>query len=95
MRWAWPARTARSRFDTDREAGVDALVRRIVAYVEKALPGLDPEPAELRLCLTTILPEGDDTCRVWENGSVLAVAGDNLFKFGPLLGRRLAAAALA
>ncbi len=81
--------------DADREAGVEALVSRIVTYVEEALPGLDPEPAEVRLCLTTMLPEGDDTCRVWENGSVLAIAGDNLFKFGPLLGRRLAAAALA
>jgi sarcosine oxidase len=80
--------------DADREAGIETLVRRIAAYVERALPGLEPEPAELRLCLTTILPEGDDSHRVWDNGSVLALAGDNLFKFAPLLGRRLAAAAL-
>jgi sarcosine oxidase len=80
--------------EAGREVDVASMVSRIAAYVRAALPGLDPEPAELRLCLTTMLPEGDDTCRVWENGSVLAVAGDNLFKFGPLLGRRLAAAAL-
>ena len=80
--------------ESEREAGVDRMVRRISGYVEDALPGLDPEPAELRLCLTTMLPEGSDSARVWENGSVLALAGDNLFKFGPLLGRRLAAAAL-
>ena len=78
----------------DRETGVEEMVARIAAYVESALPGLVPEPAELRLCLTSMLPEGSDSSRVWDNGSVLALAGDNLFKFGPLLGQRLAAAAL-
>lgn len=81
--------------DADRSAAVEGLVNRIVAYVERALPGLDPDPAEVRLCLTTTLPEGNDSFRIVQNGSVLALAGDNLFKFAPLLGRRLAAAALA
>ncbi len=79
----------------ERDAGVESLVARIVAYVESGLPGLVPEPAELRLCLGTSLPEGADSLRVARSGSVLALGGDNLFKFGPLLGRELAAEALA
>lgn len=74
--------------------GVDALVRRIRRYVERALPGLDPEPIGVRLCLTTMLPAGGDTFRIWRSGGVLVLAGDNLFKFGPVLGRLLAGAAL-
>jgi sarcosine oxidase len=71
----------------------DGLVERTVAYVSDALPGLDPEPAGVRLCLPTELPGGPDRFEVWSSGSVLALAGDNLFKFGPWLGRMLAAAA--
>ena len=74
-------------------AGVDRLVRRIAGYAERALPGLEPEPIGVRLCLTTMLPDGGDTFRIWRAGSVLVLAGDNLFKFGPLLGRMLAGAA--
>ncbi|MBD0281279.1 MAG: FAD-binding oxidoreductase [Thermoleophilaceae bacterium] len=74
--------------------GVDALLRRIRRYVERALPGLDPEPIGARLCLTTMLPEGGDTFRIWRAGRVLVLAGDNLFKFGPALGELLADAAL-
>jgi sarcosine oxidase len=75
------------------QGGVDRLVRRIAGYVERALPGLEPEPIDVRLCLTTMLPEGGDTFRIWRAGSVLVLAGDNLFKFGPVLGRLLAGAA--
>jgi sarcosine oxidase len=76
-----------------RERDASGLVERISRYVSRALPGLDPEPVEVRLCLTTILPEGSDNFRIWERGPVIALAGDNLFKFAPLLGRLLAAAA--
>ena len=69
------------------------LVDRIAAYVREALPGLDPEPAGVRLCVPTELPGGPDRFEVWKTGSVLALAGDNLFKFAPWLGRMLAAAA--
>jgi sarcosine oxidase len=69
------------------------LVDRIVAYVRAALPGLDPEPVGVRLCVPTELPDSPDRFEVWSNGSVLALAGDNLFKFAPWLGRMLAAAA--
>jgi sarcosine oxidase len=74
-------------------AGTAPLVERIVAYVRAALPGLDPEPAGVRLCVPTELPDGPDRFEVWSSGSVLALAGDNLFKFAPWLGRMLAAAA--
>ena len=74
-------------------AGTEQLVERIVAYVRAALPGLDPEPVGVRLCVPTELPDGPDRFEVWRTGSVLALAGDNLFKFAPWLGRMLAAAA--
>ena len=76
------------------EGGADLLVRRIAAYVARALPGLEPEPIDVRLCLTTMLPEGGDTFRIWRAGPVVVLAGDNLFKFGPVLGRLLAGAAV-
>jgi sarcosine oxidase len=63
-------------------------------YVAQALPGLDPEPAEARTCWVTELPWGPDALAVWEHGAVLAVAGGNLFKHAPVLGRELATAVL-
>ena len=48
------------------------------------MPGLDPEPASVRLCQTSILPWGADAFAVWRTGSVDVLAGANLFKFGPL-----------
>jgi sarcosine oxidase len=72
---------------------VEHLLRRITAYVRRALPGLDPEPVDVRLCLSTGLSEQHDDFRLWRSGSVLLLAGDNMFKFAPLLGRVLAGAA--
>jgi sarcosine oxidase len=69
------------------------LVERITAYVREALPGLDPEPVGVRLCVPTELPDSPDRFEVWGSGPLLALAGDNLFKFAPWLGRMLAAAA--
>ena len=77
----------------DEGDSVEELVRRIRAYVPRALPGLDPEPVDLRLCLSTGLSDQRDDFRLWRSGSVLLLAGDNLFKFAPLLGRLLAGAA--
>jgi sarcosine oxidase len=83
-----------------REGGVadpDALAghaRRVTDYVRRALPGLDPEPVGIRHCTETALPWGDDGLAVWEAGPVLAVAGHNLFKQAPALGRALAGAAV-
>jgi sarcosine oxidase len=71
------------------------LGERARAYVERAMPGLDPEPVGHRHCWVTDLPWADDAFAVWEAGGVLCAAGNNLFKHAPALGRALAATALA
>ena len=71
----------------------DASLERLRRYVERALPGLDPEPIELRPCWVTVLPWHGDAFALWQAGPVLAFAGHNLFKLGPVLGRLLAGAA--
>jgi sarcosine oxidase len=70
-----------------------ALGERAAAYVARALPGLDPEPLEYRHCWVTELPWGPDGVAVWEFEGMFFVAGHNLFKQAPALGRALAAAA--
>lgn len=72
------------------EPPVDEALARLTRYVERGMPGLDPEPAGARLCQTSILPWGADAFAVWRTGSIDVVAGANLFKFGPLLGELLA-----
>jgi sarcosine oxidase len=74
----------------DGEPPVDEALARLRAHVERGMPGLDPEPASVRLCETSILPWGDDAFAVWKAGNVSVVAGANLFKFGPLVGELLA-----
>ena len=59
-----------------------------------ALPGLVPEPVDVRHCWVTALPWGDDGMAAWEAGGLVVAAGNNLFKHAPALGRALAAAAL-
>nr|MDQ2895325.1 hypothetical protein [Actinomycetota bacterium] len=76
-------------------AGVTVTAQhdRIVAYVRLGLPGLDPEPVDAVLRLTTTLPDHpEDGFEVWRHGPVITVAGPNLFKFAPVIGERLAAA---
>ena len=75
---------------TDGEPPVGEALARQRAYVERGMPGLDPEPASVRLCETSILPWGADAFGVWKTGNVDLVAGANLFKFGPLIGELLA-----
>jgi sarcosine oxidase len=78
-------------------AGVSVAVQRdrIVAYVRRSLPGLDPEPVDAVLRLTTTLPDHpEDGFDVWRHGPVITVAGPNLFKFAPVIGERLAAAVI-
>jgi sarcosine oxidase len=67
---------------------------RTSAYVARALPGLDPEPIDVRHCWVTELPWNTDGIAVWEAGGLLTVAGNNLFKHAPLLGRLLASGVL-
>jgi sarcosine oxidase len=75
-------------------SGLAELAGRASAYVERALPGLDPEPIEHRHCWVTELPWSDDGFAVWEADGGFFVAGHNLFKQAPALGRALAQAAL-
>jgi sarcosine oxidase len=74
-------------------AALASLAERTFAYVRRALPGLDPTPLEPRHCWVTSLPWGDDGVAAWTSGPVVHVAGKNLFKLAPALGRALARAA--
>ena len=78
---------------TDDQLNGDPGTERSRRYVEQALPGLDPEPVAYRPCLLTILPWQADAFALWPAGPLLFFAGHNLFKFAPVLGRLLAAAA--
>ena len=80
--------------DVDEPASLDASAERTRAWVARALPGLEPTPVGVRHCWVTTLPWGPDGMAVWEAGRALFVAGGNLFKHAPVLGRALAAAAL-
>jgi sarcosine oxidase len=64
------------------------------AYVAGALPGIEPEPVDVRHCWVTELPWNPDAIAVWEADGLLIIAGNNMFKHAPLLGRALAAGAL-
>ena len=75
-------------------AGLAELSARAAAYVQRALPGLDPAPVDVRHCWVTELPWGDDGLGVWESDAMFFVAGHNLFKHAPALGRALADAAI-
>jgi sarcosine oxidase len=74
-------------------AALAQLAERASAYVKRALPGLDPDPVDVRHCWVTKLPWGSDGLGVWAVDRVFFVAGHNLFKHAPALGRALAAAA--
>jgi len=65
---------------------------RLSDYVKQALPGLDPDPVDVRHCWVTQLPWGEDGLAVWEHEGILFPVGHNLFKQAPGLGRKLAAA---
>jgi sarcosine oxidase len=71
-----------------------ALADRASAYVRRALPGLDPRPVDYRHCWVTTLPWSDDGFAAWEREGIVFVAGHNLFKQAPALGRALAQLAL-
>jgi glycine/D-amino acid oxidase-like deaminating enzyme len=74
----------------EHEPLVDEALARLTAYVKRGMPGLEPEPASVRLCQTSIIPWGADAFAVWQAGNVAVLAGANLFKFAPLLGELLA-----
>jgi sarcosine oxidase len=64
---------------------------RTVAYVARALPGLDPTPVDFVHCWATELAWGQDAVAVWQTPGASFVAGHNLFKHAPALGRALVA----
>lgn len=69
---------------------------RIVGYVRQVLPGLDPDPVDEVVCITTTLPgRPEDGFTFWHQGPVWTVAGTNLFKFAPVIGAQLADAVTA
>jgi sarcosine oxidase len=71
-------------------AALAALADRTVAYVRRALPGLDPRPVDHVHCWVTRLPWGDDGVGIWSADGLTALAGHNLFKQAPALGEALA-----
>jgi sarcosine oxidase len=75
-------------------SGLPGIAQRTTAYVARALPGLDPEPVDVRHCWVTELPWHPDGFAVWELGGLLILGGNHLFKHAPALGRALARAAL-
>lgn len=75
-------------------AALAGLVERTVGWVERALPGVVPEPLDHVHCWVTRLPWGDDGVGVWSADGVTAVAGHNLFKQAPALGEALARTAV-
>ncbi|OUZ07852.1 amino acid oxidase [Aeromicrobium sp. PE09-221] len=74
--------------------GLAEHVERVIDYVKRALPGLDPDPVGFVHCWATRLPWGDDGVAVWTAGDIAFLAGHNLFKHAPALGRELAATVL-
>ncbi len=73
---------------------LESVTAGAVDYVKSAFPGLIPTPLSFRHCWVTSLPWNTDAIGVWEAEQAYFVAGDNLFKHAPALGRSLACAAL-
>ncbi len=74
-------------------AQADAFVRarkETSDYVRRALPSLEPQPVGSRTCWITRLPWGDDGLASWQEGNVHIVAGHNLFKLAPWIGKAIA-----
>jgi sarcosine oxidase len=71
-------------------SGLAAAAERTNAYVGRALPGVEPRPIDARHCWVTEVPWSPDGIAVWEAGGLRFVAGNNLFKHAPALGRALA-----
>ena len=77
-------------------AGVDlgAVRERLHAYARAGFPGL-AEPVDEVVRLLTVLPGDDEDAYVLERrAGITVLAGHNLFKLAPLLGERIADAAL-
>jgi len=62
---------------------------RLRAYVERCLPGLDPEPEHVRTCISSHPAWGEEGHRTFERGRITFVGGGQLFKFAPLIAERV------
>lgn len=51
-----------------------ATLRRLSTYVERALPGFEPEPASTRTCVNVVLPWAADAFAAWQAGPVTIFA---------------------
>jgi glycine/D-amino acid oxidase-like deaminating enzyme len=78
------------------DAAAAATRRRHAEWVPRTFPGLDPEPVDEIRCVSLEAPwlDDGDGFVIRRAGRVVALAGGNLMKFGPVLGERLARAAL-
>jgi len=74
--------------------GLPSIAERTTAYVSRSLPGLRPEPIDVRHCWVTELPWSADAFAAWEVGGLVIFAGNRLFKHAPAIGRVLARAAV-
>ena len=92
-----PSGSARPRargWEPPRPGRAPGLAGRIVGYVARALPGLEAAPSEVRHCRASELPWSPTGSRSGSPGGMVVLAGNNLFKHAPALGRALAGAAL-
>jgi sarcosine oxidase len=76
------------------EGDLRPALDRLRALVARSMPGLEPEPVGLRLCVSTRLPWSDDGFAAWQAGPVTLFAGNNCFKHAPVLGELLAESVL-
>jgi glycine/D-amino acid oxidase-like deaminating enzyme len=78
------------------DAAAAATRRRHAEWVPDVFPGLNPVPVDEIRCVSLEAPwlDAGDGFIIRRAGRVVALAGGNLMKFGPVLGDRLARAAL-
>jgi sarcosine oxidase len=80
------------RWEVGAEAATELMRKLTRAYAEEVLDAVEPDIAGQLYCVDN--PELGDGAVFLRNGRALAVYGENLFKFAPLLGQRLAESAL-
>jgi len=79
-------------WEVGRDAAVEASREVVLAYARERL-AVVPRVVETLYC--THVPDVGDGITFSRSGSVLAVDGENLMKFAPVLGETLAAAAVS
>lgn len=82
-------------FEDDGEDPLIALTEQTRSYVERAFPGLDGNGAVSFQRWVTELPWAADGLAIWQQGDAYFIAGHNLFKLAPALGKTLADSVVA